>query len=137
VLKLQYNKRSAYTERLTPSFVEEEAPFRNTHMSRRKQKSRPWISRRLKPGMTVLAKARSNLTDRPTPLEGGMISSSETPHLFGKGAHIKTCKSLGRTKIWSWVPTGTETKNDCADQVQQQFTRLDWTTIWLSVDSYC
>jgi hypothetical protein len=49
-----------------PSFVEEEAPFRNTYMSRREYKSWSWILRRLKPGMTVLAKATSNLTDRPT-----------------------------------------------------------------------
>jgi hypothetical protein len=35
-------------------------------MSRREQKSWSWISRRVRPGMTVLAKASNNLTDRPT-----------------------------------------------------------------------
>jgi hypothetical protein len=37
-------------------FVEDEAPFRNTYVSRRESISWSWISRRLKPGMTVLAK---------------------------------------------------------------------------------
>jgi hypothetical protein len=31
---------------------------------------------------------------------------------------------LGRTKIWSWVPMGPETKNDCAGEGQQQITAL-------------
>jgi hypothetical protein len=34
---------------------------------------------------------------------------------------------MERTKIWSRVTTGHETKNDCADEDQQQFTELDWT----------
>jgi hypothetical protein len=33
---------------------------------------------------------------------------------------------LERTKIWSWVPTGSETKNDSAGEGQQQFAGLDW-----------
>jgi hypothetical protein len=65
LLKLRCNKRSAYTERPTLPLVEEEASFINTYMTRREQKSCSWISRRLKPGMTVLARAGSNLTDRP------------------------------------------------------------------------
>jgi hypothetical protein len=35
-------------------------------LPRREQISWSWILRRLKPGMTVLAKTSSNLTDRPT-----------------------------------------------------------------------
>jgi hypothetical protein len=49
-----------------PFFVEEEAPYRNTYMSRREHKSWSWVSRRLKAGITVLAKASNNLIDRPT-----------------------------------------------------------------------
>jgi hypothetical protein len=45
---------------------QEEAPFRNTYISKRAQKSWSWISRRLKPGMTVLVKASSSLTDQPS-----------------------------------------------------------------------
>jgi hypothetical protein len=43
-------------EKADRSFVEEEAPSRKTYMSRRQQK--PWssISRRLNPGMAMLAK---------------------------------------------------------------------------------
>jgi hypothetical protein len=41
--------------------------------------------------------------------------------------NFKIRKSLERTKIWSWAPTGLETKNDCADEDQQQFTGLETT----------
>jgi hypothetical protein len=34
----------------------------------------------------------------------------------------KTETVLQRTKIWSWLPTGPETKNDCAGEGQQQLT---------------
>jgi hypothetical protein len=40
--------------------------------------------------------------------------------------HFKTRKSVERTKIWSWVPKGPETKNDFAGEDQQQFTGMDW-----------
>jgi hypothetical protein len=33
---------------------------------------------------------------------------------------------LERTKIKPRVPTGLETKNDCAGDDQQQFTGMDW-----------
>jgi hypothetical protein len=46
-----------------PSFVKEDALFRNTYMSRREYKSWSW---RLKRRMTLLVKANSNLTDLPT-----------------------------------------------------------------------
>jgi hypothetical protein len=36
---------------------------------------------------------------------------------------FKTHKNLER-KIWQWVPTGLETKNDCASEGQQQFIGL-------------
>jgi hypothetical protein len=35
MLELRCNKRSAYTERLTPPLVEKGAPFLNTYISRR------------------------------------------------------------------------------------------------------
>jgi hypothetical protein len=46
------------------------------------------------------------------------------PLLFSKKYHFKTRKSLERTKIWSWFPTGPDTKNDCAGKDQQQFIGL-------------
>jgi hypothetical protein len=49
-----------WTGKNDPSFVEEEAPFRNMHMSKREEKSWSWFSRTLKPGMTVLTKTSSN-----------------------------------------------------------------------------
>jgi hypothetical protein len=64
LLKLQRNKRILYTERPTPSLLKEKTPFLNAYMCRREQKSWSWSLRRLKPGMTALAKASSNLTDR-------------------------------------------------------------------------
>jgi hypothetical protein len=39
--------------------------------------------------------------------------------------HFKTHRSH-ETKIWSWVPRGPETKNNCAGENQQKFTGLDW-----------
>jgi hypothetical protein len=48
-------------------------------------------------------------------------SSRRRPDPISK--HINV---LERTKIWSWVPTGPETKNDCAGGSQQQFNELDW-----------
>jgi hypothetical protein len=66
VLKLWCNKRSIFTERPTPPFVEEEAPFpKHVHTLERKylgQKSR----QDLKPRMTVLTRPSSNVTDRPS-----------------------------------------------------------------------
>jgi hypothetical protein len=32
--------------------------------------------------------------------------------------------ALKRTKIWSWVPTGPETKNDCAGEGQKEFAAM-------------
>jgi hypothetical protein len=39
---------------------------------------------------------------------------------------VGTRKCLEGAKIWSWVPTGPETKNDCASEDGEQFTGLDW-----------
>jgi hypothetical protein len=60
------NKCSTYTERPDSSFVEEEGLFQNMYISKREYKSWSWILRRLKPGMTVLVKASSNLSDQLT-----------------------------------------------------------------------
>jgi hypothetical protein len=49
-----------------------------------------------------------------------LLSSKRRPH-------FKTSKNVERRQIWSWVPTGSKTKNNCASDGQQQFTRLDWT----------
>jgi hypothetical protein len=46
MLKLQCNKRSNYTEKLTTPLIKEEAPFINMYISRTEQKSWSWISRR-------------------------------------------------------------------------------------------
>jgi hypothetical protein len=56
MLKLWCNKHSSTYTQTDPSLVKEEAPSQNTYTSRRELKSWSWISRRLKPGMTVLAK---------------------------------------------------------------------------------
>jgi hypothetical protein len=45
--------------------------------------------------------------------------------------HLKTRESQERTKIWSWVPTVRETKNDYAGEDQQQFTGLNIGSQWL------
>jgi hypothetical protein len=47
-----------------------------------------------------------------------LLSSKRRPHL-------KTRRSFWRTKIWPWVPTMPETKNDRASDGQQQFTGLE------------
>jgi hypothetical protein len=57
-----------------------------------------------------------------------LTSSSQTPPppppLVEEEASFKnTQKSWGKTKIWSCVSTGPETKTECADEDQQQFTR--------------
>jgi hypothetical protein len=54
-----------------------------------------------------------------------VTSSSQTPPLVEEEAHLKTRKSVETTKIRSRVPTGSNTKNDCAGEDQQQFTGLD------------
>jgi hypothetical protein len=64
VLKLRCNKRSAYTERPTPPLVG--GPIsEHVHVQERTIPC-SWISRKLNPGMTVLAETSSDLTDRPT-----------------------------------------------------------------------
>jgi hypothetical protein len=60
------------------------------------------------------------------PSKTGVTSSSQTRSIAEEEAHLKTRKSLERTKIWSWIPKGPETKNDCAGEDQEQFTMLDW-----------
>jgi hypothetical protein len=42
-----------------------------------------------------------------------------TTTLSERRSHSKICKILRRTKIWSWVPKGSETENDCAGEGQQ------------------
>jgi hypothetical protein len=55
------------------------------------------------------------------------VTSSIRPLLSSKRRpHFKTRKYMQRTKILSWVPTGPDTKYDCAGEDQQQFTGLDW-----------
>jgi hypothetical protein len=39
-------------------------------------------------------------------------------------APFQIYKSREITNIWSWVPRGPETKNRCAGEDQQKFTRL-------------
>jgi hypothetical protein len=63
---------------------------------------------------------------RVTPSTKGVTRSSETPPLGEHEPNFQTHKILRRIKIWSWVPTGSETKNDCAGEDQQQFSGLNW-----------
>jgi hypothetical protein len=42
--------------------------------------------------------------------------------LFSSGTPFSnTQTTFERTKIWSWIPTGPETMNDCAGEDQQLF----------------
>jgi hypothetical protein len=43
-----------------------------------------------------------------------------------KRPRFNTRRSLKKTKIWSWVPTGPETKNACVGEDQLQITGLYW-----------
>lgn len=65
----------------------EEAKFRN----RREQKSWLWFSRRVTPGMAVLAKTSSSLTDRPRVVRHNMVMSLVGPgtkkSFAGEGQH--------------------------------------------------
>jgi hypothetical protein len=54
-----------------------------------------------------------------SPVEGGVTSSSQTPPLVEEEVPIQNTRKSEK-KIWSRVPTGTETK-DCADKGQHQF----------------
>jgi hypothetical protein len=63
--------RSSYLHGRTGlSLVEEKAPFLNTYISRKEQKSWSRIARRLKAGMNALSKASRNLTHRPRVFKG-------------------------------------------------------------------
>jgi hypothetical protein len=61
----------------------------------------------------------------------GAYSERQTPPLVEEEAPFKNTKViLERIQIWSWVPTGPETKNDCAGEGQQHITALqEWRTI--------
>jgi hypothetical protein len=48
------------------------------------------------------------------PTRGVVTSSTQTSPLVDEEGPYLNHKSLERTKIWSWVPTGPKTKNDCA-----------------------
>jgi hypothetical protein len=58
----------------------------------------------------------SALTHSPVEGEWPLLSSKSRPY-------FKTRKILETTEVWPWVPTGHETKIDCAGENQQQFTR--------------
>lgn len=54
---------------------------------------------------------------------GGVTISSETRSLVEDETHISNdAKVLERTKLWPWVPTGSEIKTDRAGEGQQQIT---------------
>jgi hypothetical protein len=58
------------------------------------------------------------------PIRGGLTSSIKSPLSSKRRPHFKTLRSLERTKIWSRVLTGPETKNDSAGEGEQEFTGL-------------
>jgi hypothetical protein len=58
-----------------------------------------------------------------------VTSNSQIPPLVEEKPPFKTRRSMERTKIWSCVPKGTETKDHCAGEDQEQFIGLDWPTI--------
>jgi hypothetical protein len=54
-----------------------------------------------------------------------VVAERPTPSIFQEEAPFKNTRMvLEITKIWSRVPTGPETKNDCAGEGQQQITAL-------------
>jgi hypothetical protein len=61
-----WQRRSAYTERRTIPLVKEEAPFRNTYVSRTGQKYCSWISTRPEDKHDCAGEDTKNLTPRPT-----------------------------------------------------------------------
>jgi hypothetical protein len=76
VLKLRCNER----RKINTSLVEEEGPFLNTYMSRREQNSWSWISRTLKPEVTVLAKVKVKIS---------LLQAVEASRVErGRGSHI-------------------------------------------------
>jgi hypothetical protein len=79
------------------SIVEEEVPFRKICRSRREYKSCSWMWRRLKPGLTMLANASRNLTDRLLfkILRMEVDSSTSTVALRNVGGNEKEIQCLG------------------------------------------
>jgi hypothetical protein len=56
-----------------------------------------------------------------------VFSILSVPRLLSKRRpHFKTHKSCETAKIWSWVPRGPKTKNNCAGEDWKKFTGLDW-----------
>jgi hypothetical protein len=85
-----------------PSLVEEDAPFLKTYMSRREYKSWSWISRRLKPGMTVLAQASTNFTYGPkirSSIQNLVYSHTLTRDIFLKWIENLLLRSHSRLYI--------------------------------------
>jgi hypothetical protein len=54
-----------------------------------------------------------------------VTSSSQTSISSTSRPHFKTHERVEGRKIWTLVSTETETKRDCADEGQQQFTAMD------------
>jgi hypothetical protein len=54
----------------------------------------------------------------PTQIDQPLLSSKRTPPFPNKQMLVEG------TEIWSWVPTGPETKNNCSGESQQQFTAM-------------
>jgi hypothetical protein len=75
-------------------------------------------------GYLMTLRAHMCVSSRVTPSSGEVTSSSQTPPLIEEGALFQNTQKLERTKLWSWVPTGPETKNDCAGQDQQHWIGL-------------
>jgi hypothetical protein len=57
---------------------------------------------------------------RLTPSKEGLPGSIQTPLLVEENALFQNTLKI---KIWSWVPTGPETKKYCDSEGQQQFDR--------------
>jgi hypothetical protein len=101
-----------------PPLVEEEVPLRNTYMSRREQKSWSWISRRLKPGMTVLTKTSRNLTVRPSQL---VVMARRSWDVSAEAEECSLLQAVTRqrvAKIW---------KSLCVLQLQWS---VEWVDVW-------
>jgi hypothetical protein len=56
----------------------------------------------------------------------GEISNSQTPPLVEEKAPFQNTQQYGNNKNMVMGSDGSETKNDCVGEGQQQFTGLDW-----------
>jgi hypothetical protein len=115
----------------------EKTPFKTTYMTWRKRW--PWVPMRPETKNACAGEGQKQF-NRPISrrVRNEWVSGPEWSHSVERKwpavartllqsmrrLHLKTCKSLERTKIWPWVSKGAQ--HYCAGEDQQQFTGLDY-----------